>query len=306
MRSDRLYAITLYLLNHGRVSAAQLASVMEVSVRTIQRDMDALCHAGVPVVAETGRKGGYCLAEGFRMDSQLATREEFLQISTALKGLSTALNDTAPYITAEKAAAMAGGACNDLLLDLSVLRESDGELISLLRRAIAEHHVVSFEYTNAEGKQKRRIAEPVAVVYRWYSWYLLAYCLDKLDYRTFKLVRMGDVQVTDMEFRSTHASAEEILARNDRGCPEVTQVLVRCRSDIKGIALEYLNGRVECEYDDGYCELILNVIEREAFWLGVLLSMGDGIEVLEPQRIRTRAAEAAKKAAALYEKSYIV
>ena len=49
MRTDRLYAITVYLMNHGKTSAGELARRFEVSVRTIQRDMDSLCAAGIPI-----------------------------------------------------------------------------------------------------------------------------------------------------------------------------------------------------------------------------------------------------------------
>ena len=72
MKIERLYAITVYLLNHGRTSAAELARQFEVSVRTIQRDIDSLGLAGIPVAAFSGRDGGYEIAERFRMDSRLA------------------------------------------------------------------------------------------------------------------------------------------------------------------------------------------------------------------------------------------
>lgn len=58
MKIERLYAITVYLLNHGRTSAAELARHFEVSLRTIQRDMDSLCLAGIPITPSTGRQGG--------------------------------------------------------------------------------------------------------------------------------------------------------------------------------------------------------------------------------------------------------
>ena len=101
MKTDRLYAITVYLLNHGKTSAKDLAGRFEVSVRTIQRDIDSLCVAGIPIVAESGANGGYYLTESFKMNAQTATEEEYLNILTALKGYSTAMNN--PHIdTARK------------------------------------------------------------------------------------------------------------------------------------------------------------------------------------------------------------
>lgn len=91
MKIDRLYAITVYLLNHGKTSASGLAGKFEVSVRTIQRDIDTLCRAGIPIVAETGASGGYYLSETYHMDRHTATQEDYSFILTALKGFSSAM-----------------------------------------------------------------------------------------------------------------------------------------------------------------------------------------------------------------------
>ena len=66
MKTDRLYTLTLYLLNHGKSSASELAKHFEVSVRTIQRDIDALCQAGIPICAFTGTNGGYEILSDFK------------------------------------------------------------------------------------------------------------------------------------------------------------------------------------------------------------------------------------------------
>ena len=66
MKTDRLYALTLYLLNHGKSSASELAKHFEVSVRTIQRDIDALRQAGIPICALTGTNGGYEILSDFK------------------------------------------------------------------------------------------------------------------------------------------------------------------------------------------------------------------------------------------------
>lgn len=84
MKTNRLYAITIYLLNHGRTSAAELAKYFEVSVRTIQRDIDSLGMAGIPVYAINGVNGGYEISDTFKMDNQLMSKDDFAYIITAL------------------------------------------------------------------------------------------------------------------------------------------------------------------------------------------------------------------------------
>ena len=86
MKTDRLYAITVYLLNHGKTPAEVLARLFEVSVRTIRRDVDALCRSGIPVVAEPGAGGGYSLSEPFKLNAQAMNDADYTYILTALYG----------------------------------------------------------------------------------------------------------------------------------------------------------------------------------------------------------------------------
>ena len=151
MKTDRLYAITVYLLNHGKTSAKDLADRFEVSVRTIQRDIDSLCVAGIPIVAESGVNGGYYLTESFKMNAQTATEEDYSNILTALKGYSTAMNNPHIDTAIEKITLLAGKKDGSVVLDFSVLREVDNNLMRTLQEAIKRKNVVRFSYTNAEN-----------------------------------------------------------------------------------------------------------------------------------------------------------
>lgn len=93
MKKDRLYAVTLYLLNHGKTSASELAKHFEVSVRTIQRDIDVLCQAGIPICAFTGTNGGYEILSDFKMNDQLASEDEYAYIAPQINGLKTVTNN---------------------------------------------------------------------------------------------------------------------------------------------------------------------------------------------------------------------
>jgi predicted DNA-binding transcriptional regulator YafY len=304
MKTERLYAITVYLLNHGKTSSAELAEKFEVSVRTVQRDIDTLCKAGIPIAAQTGASGGYFLVDTFRMDGQIATRKDYSFILTALKGLSSAMNDSKIDATLEKLSAIAKDDDESIILDFSVLREGDEKLLKLFRSAIHSRHPVRFTYTNADSETRVHTVEPIAVVYRWYAWYLLAYSTVKQDYRTYKLVRMKDAEILDAPFTKEHDSAAKILKEQDKNEPQaVTAVTVRCKPEARAKAMEYLNGKIIREHENGECEMTLSVMEKEHFWFGALLSLGDGIEIIEPERIRVRVLNAAKKIVSMYEKT---
>ena len=93
MRLDRLLAITVLLLNRDRISARELARRFEVTVRTIYRDVEALCLAGIPVVSFQGNNGGFGLVENYRWDRQLLNMNDMVSMLTALKGVNETLGD---------------------------------------------------------------------------------------------------------------------------------------------------------------------------------------------------------------------
>lgn len=302
MKTDRLYAITVYLLNHGKTSASELAKKFEVSVRTIQRDMDSLCKAGIPIVAETGATGGYYLTDSFKMDVQMATAEEYSYIRTALKGFSTAMNIPRIDTVVEKINALTGQKDDSVILDFSVLREVDNDLMQTLQEAVKKRKAVRFSYTNAENISRIHTVEPIAVVYRWYAWYLLAYSTVKGDYRTYKLVRMSEAEIADLDFMKEHDSADAILRERDKNdSQKVTEIKVRCKPEARSRAIEYLNGKITAEYSNGECDMTLYVIETEHFWFGTILALGDGIIIKEPEHIRRRILKAAQDIVFLYQ-----
>ncbi len=303
MKTDRLYAITVYLLNHGKSSANELARRFEVSTRTIQRDIDALSRAGIPVIAEMGTNGGYYLSESFKMDSHTVTNEDYSYILTALKGYATAMDNQKIKDTVEKVSTLVHERNDSIILDFSVLREGDNQLFQILQDAVRSKHPVSFEYTNAENVNRIHTVEPIAVIYRWYAWYLLAYSTVKCDYRTYKLVRMRNAEIVNAEFSKEHKSAEEILNSSDSiSTYSFTEVTIRCHAEARAKAIEYLNGMITCEYENGDCDMVLHVIEKEHFWFGTLLSLGDSVKILSPEHIRERVLKSAKKIVSLYEK----
>ena len=89
MKLDRLLGILTTLLQNDRISAPILADKFEVSRRTISRDIDALCQAGIPIVTQQGGNGGISIAEGYRLDKSVLTTGELSSMIAALKGLGT-------------------------------------------------------------------------------------------------------------------------------------------------------------------------------------------------------------------------
>ncbi len=313
MKTERLYAITIYLLNHGRTPASELAEHFEVSLRTIQRDMESLCLSGIPVISVAGAAGGYEIAERFRLDHHFATSDDYSCILTALQGLVSATGGQKARHTLEKIASVSKPEDSCLLLDFSVLREGDTALLQALQSAIAGKRMVRFVYTNNNNETRTHSVEPVAVLYRWYAWYLLAYSRVKGDYRTYKLVRMSGLEITDTPFAKEHEPAALILEKNDGAdSRKYLNVLVKCSPAAVSRIKEYLNGTIlrenpeeppkntTDEADDRSVLMELTVVENEQLWLGTLLSLGDHVEVLAPEKLRRQLLETAENIVSLY------
>lgn len=285
MKIDRLLGITIYLLNHKKVSAQVLSERFEVSVRTILRDIDSLCMAGIPVISTYGADGGYEIHNTFKMERQIADNTDYAYIVAALKGLATAYDNKELHSTLEKVQSVSDGTVANVILDFGVLSEKKeiNHKISILEQAIKENHTVQFSYTNADNILKTYEVEPVATMYKWYSWYLLSYFPKYKDYRIYKLERMDQLEITNQKNSLVHNTeqAKELWEKQADNRTYIN-IKVYCRYEIKVKCLEYLNGMIEQEYENGDCIITFSVPENEQFWYGSLLSFGNKIKVLEP------------------------
>ncbi len=119
----------------------------------------------------------------------------------------------------------------------------------------------------------------------------------------YKLIRMEQAELTDEPFAGEHGDAEQILREHEQGAaPPCTELLVRCRARSKARVVEYLNGSVIRTCENGDLEMKLYVMEKEQHWFGMILSFGDELEILEPERLRVRVLETAERLTALYRK----
>lgn len=300
MKIDRLLGITIFLLNRNIVKAKILAEKFEVSVRTIQRDIETLNLAGIPVVSTYGTEGGYEILDGFKVDKQIVSSEDYLFILTALKGLDSAYDNKKLDETLEKLASASSNKNihQKMFLDFNVLREGNdtNEYIQIIDAAIEEKRIIDFEYTNSENHKSVKNVEPLATVYKWYSWYLFGYCLSKKNYCLFKLTRMRDVIKTNKVFLNIHEDAEILLDKQQNEDLRVyLDIKLFCKADIKIQAEEYLKGNIIESYENGDFIMALHLPKNERMWFSIMLGFGNKIKVLEPKELENKITEAAKE-----------
>lgn len=305
MKIDRLLGITIYLLNHDKVSAKTLSYIFEVSLRTIQRDIESLCEAGIPVVSSLGTDGGYEILSSFKMDKQIANNDDYSYVVSALRGLASAYESNKINSTLEKVKAVleSNKIDTNIILDFSTLKENKNtnEELKVLENAISEKIVVRFLYTNADNKTTEKEVEPIAVTYRWYAWYLLAYSLEKYEYRLYKLVRMRNLILTDKKIFRVHESASILLKKNDeKDNRKYIYIKLFCKAEVKTKAIEYLKGNIELEYENGDFIMNLHLPENEQLWFGTLFSFGKLVKVIEPEALKEKLCDKSREILNLY------
>lgn len=286
MKIDRLIGIITILLQNEKITAPELAERFEVSRRTINRDIEDLCKAGIPVVATQGYGGGFSIAEGYKFDRSLFTREELQIVLACIKGIDSISKPSALAGLLDKLSGKGQRVFTDdtIMIDLaSHYQDSLAEKIQLIREAIGTKCVLSFRYYYGKGEVWRRI-EPYRLIFKWSSWYVLGFCLDKEDYRLFKLNRLWDLQMDEETFCKREIP-EEALSVGD--------YLTKGNFHLKAVFEECEKYRLIEEYGiDSFCaredkkllfERTFASYENMREWV---FSFGDKVNVLAPEKLQ--------------------
>ena len=287
MSANRMFQMVYLLLEHGKLTADRLAEKLEVSVRTVYRDIDALSAAGVPICTTQGKGGGVFLMDGYVLDRAAFTEEEQRQLLTALHALPNAEGDA--IIT--KLSALFHREEEDWLqVNLSRWGDAqwDNELFRRLKQAILLRRTVEFRYASSRGEIRLRRVLPARLVFKGQGWYLQAWCLEREEYRTFRLTRMLDVNVTDQLF---HRRLTPPNIDFEGEIPPMFRVecTLRFAPPLSYRVYDEFDRSCITALDDGTLEV--RAVFPEDQWLyGYLLSFGAGVEIVEPDPLRRRMA----------------
>lgn len=323
MRADRLVSLVLLLRQRGRLSATTLARELEVSTRTVLRDIEALSAAGVPVYAERGRNGGFALLPGFRTELTGLNHDEALALLVAgsrrgaqVFGLGSALASAVLKVVdalPESHRATAAGVAERLLIDPETdllsrrvaAEEVPDATAAEVRRAVLAGHKLRIRYAAAGQTPRWRTVDPIGLVTVRDQGYLLA-TRSGAD-RTYRLSRVLAAEaLTEPAQRPDRVDLDR--AWRDRGTRfrtggDQVAVLVRVdparREDLVTTALA-----VHTEEAEAGGRLRLEVTfqdARHAEW--ALWQLATDAEALAPQWLRTALRDRAATIATRYETS---
>ncbi len=202
-RIDRLFGILTLLQSKKYVTAEKIAEKFDISVRTVYRDIKALCEGGIPVSFEPAR--GYFIVPGYFLPPVAFTSEEanaLLLMERMVKGFadnsihvhySTALNKVKSVLRLSQKERIEVLEEN-IKLQLPACSLNDFNYLSPLQNAISAKTIVELDYKNVQNDVSKRRVEPIGLIFYAYSWHLVAWCHMRSDYRDFKVARILKVK----------------------------------------------------------------------------------------------------------------
>ena len=288
MRADRLLSILLQLQVHGRLTSSDLAKRLEVSERTIHRDMSSLGSAGVPVVAERGAGGGWMLMEGYRKNlTGLSDSELQALFVTRPEKLLADLHLVLPKLNPELAR-------QRIYIDIAGWNRSSEQVPHLpaLQDAVWRDRRVRILYGDDDCPSER-VLNPLGLVAKGSVWYVVGQV--DADIRTYRVSRVREATILDESFvrpadfdlerfwKSSAASFKERLPRFNVVIRAAPPVVLWLRTMMRYGAIDEVAGDVVHMHFDA------PEVART-----VLLGVGDQVEILEPESLRDSIVEVAR------------
>lgn len=295
MKLDRLLGILTVLLQKDRVTAPYLAEKFEVTRRTIGRDIDALCQAGIPVITQQGSGGGISIADGFKLDKSVLTKDELSGIIAALKGIGSVSNKYNTEKVLDKLSVGKDTVISlrePIVIDLaSHYKGSLTEKIEQIKEAIHDQKYIEFDYYYEKGEMHRSI-EPYFVIFQWTAWYVFGYCPMREDWRLFKLARLWNLQTCNETYLYREIPSEK---RNFNALfTDDMKLVALFDPSVKYQLIETYGINCYNETEEGLLRLEIEYTKQD-YMISWLLSFGGKVKVLEPIDIAEAICDAAQK-----------
>lgn len=288
MKIERQIGILSILLQKEKATAPELAQKFEVSRRTINRDIENLCKAGIPILTEQGAGGGISIMDGYKIDKTLLTSSDLQAILTGLRSLDS-VSGTNRYgqlmekLAADSSNLLAGD--QNMLIDLSSWYKATlAPKIEQIRKGIEQTERIAFTYYSPAGETEREV-EPYYLIFQWANWYLWAWCCKRQDFRIFKLNRMLHLHSTGTVFSQREVPPPELSA--EKRYPPILQVKALFAPECKWRLIEEFGAESFSVQKDGRLLFSFGFTDEENL-LQWILTFDEKAELLEPENLRQK------------------
>ena len=293
MKNDRLFQIVYLLLEKGTITAPELARALEVSTRTVYRDIDALSLSGIPVYATQGKNGGVSLMPNYSFDKALLSDEEQNQILYAIQSLK-ATNQPVDALLSKLGGLFQKQNANWIEVDFSRwgLGNTDSVKFERLKTALIGRHALEIVYCSSSGETNRRVILPVKLIFKDKGWYLHAYCNKAEDFRLFKVNRIVELTVLEERFSDLPDEIPPIEQLSLDAIP-MTPIKIRFSLSVAFRVYDEFDCSMIKTQPDGSM-IVSAQFPKDGWVMSYLHSFGTEIEILEPAELRAEVAAYAK------------
>ncbi|MGL4694533.1 helix-turn-helix transcriptional regulator [Enterococcus larvae] len=293
-QQSRMFYIMNYLSMHQEATAPFLAEKLEVSVRTIYRDLDNLSGLGFPVYAQNGRNGGIRLLENHQIPATFVTEEEQEVLLSGLENLTVTEFGGADELSVKLSSLFKRSADSWLAIDYSSWRKSEEkEYIELLTTARKQKKCVFLTYENSQGVVSEREVAPNKLFFKQHNWYLSGYCYLKEEHRIFKLKRIRKLTSSERPLDSALLTENYMPEYSYQQLVFIIEAdqLPRMQEELSNLQVEPMENRLK----------VSTWLATGEWLFSYLLSYGAALEVIEPKELRERIKEEIQNYRKLYE-----
>ncbi|EOL45976.1 helix-turn-helix transcriptional regulator [Enterococcus caccae] len=310
MKTERLLAITMILLEKKQISASQLAERLEVSVRTIYRDIHSLSEAGIPVTSSPGVNGGIQIMDNYKIDKHFFTSTDLTSLLIALEGFSNNVSPIQLNQTFEKVKTLIPIASldeikfktNQIAIDLTPWTSNHTlqPSLEIAKSGMDQDRLLRFNYEDNHGRKTVRIVEPYRLVLKEISWYLQAFCTEKTDFRIFKISRMTNLELLSATFtpREFHPAP---LGKQPFYGKDFTTTMLKVTPKIKEQLVDKFGQLTLFPSDDPEKFIVAFPFMEDEFGYNLFLGFGNQCECLAPPHVRAELKRRIENVLALYQ-----
>ncbi|MBQ4049507.1 MAG: YafY family transcriptional regulator [Clostridia bacterium] len=293
MQQSVIFGILLTILNHRKVKREYLAEKFEVSTRTVQRYIDVLGEAGVPIISTRGKNGGFSVTDDFKLDSSFFTEAEVARIISCLNAMRPNYPDSICRDVTDKLLNASRNKqeekylvrSDSLVIDVGSWNnplQYRGKM-QVINKAIETNTSVILQYVDAKEYKSQRKFDPYSLVLKEGVWYVYGFCYLRNDFRLFRLARIKSLTLTEEAFEKRPSDVYEKLKGNFDDNPPI-DVEFEFYNTVLAEVEEWLGTEAVSERGTQY--VAKATLYDEKIVLSKLLSFGSSIKVISPKYMK--------------------
>lgn len=321
MRLHRLLGIIMLIDSRGTIKAGNLAKILETSERSIYRDIDILCEAGIPIMSIPGPNGGYSFMKDYKINSNALESGDAVNLLLSSMGIRPEKNTETAQKLKNALIKLENSVSEEHREEIIKAKESffidsdpwrgkriENKYADIIKKSILNLRKLKIHYKRYDSEVSERIIRPYGAVVKNSEWYVTAFCETKKQIRIFKLNRINDIEVLDESFNMPknfcleefwETSKQKFLNQESHKINHNTYLVKIKLNEEKKALLNgfYVSSFVQAD-DKWFYEIDMISLQTAC---NVIFPLSDMIEVLEPLELREYIIEKTKKIFNLYK-----